>query len=76
MSEINRTSRGEYLGLKQTQLIDHAHLRLSDKGCAMKGLVVCYVVWLGSMDQRKVRGSSPLLWSGWLSNSSTATPHR
>ncbi len=29
----------------------------------IKGLVVCYVVWLRSMN---VRGSGPLLWSGWL----------
>ena len=27
----------------------YAHLGLSDKGRAIKGLVVCYVVWLGSM---------------------------
>ena len=27
------------------------------------------------LDQRKVRGSDPLLWSGWLSSSSTATPN-
>ncbi len=27
----------------------HAQLGLTDKGCAMKGLVVCSVVWLGSM---------------------------
>ncbi len=27
----------------------HAQLGLSDNGCATKELVVCYVVWLGSM---------------------------
>ena len=27
----------------------HAQLRLPDKGRAITGLVVCYVVWLGSM---------------------------
>ncbi len=27
----------------------HAPLGLSDKGLAIKGLVVCYAVWLGSM---------------------------
>ena len=27
----------------------HAHLGLPDQGCAIKGLVVCFVVWLGSM---------------------------
>ena len=26
----------------------HAQLGLPDKGCAIKGLVVCYIVWLGS----------------------------
>ncbi len=30
----------------------HAQLGLSDKGRAIKGLVVCYVVWLGSMIYR------------------------
>ncbi len=29
-----------------------------------------------SEDMGKVRGSGPLLWSGGLSSSSTATPHR
>ena len=27
----------------------HAQLGLPDKGCPIKGLVVSYVVWLGSM---------------------------
>ena len=27
----------------------NAHLGPPDKGCAIKGLVVCYVVWLGSV---------------------------
>ena len=41
-----------------------------------------YVVWLGSMKwvfgpaQGSWPGSGSLLWSGWLSSSSTATPHR
>ncbi len=45
----------------------YAHLGLSDKGRASKGLVVCYVVWIGSMiygmiglwDKYKVRGLVP-----------------
>ena len=46
----------------------HAQLGLPDKGRAIKGLVVCNVVWIGSMiyGRRKVRGSGPLLLSGWL----------
>ena len=31
---------------KQAQ---HAQVGLPDKGRAIKGLVVCYVIWLGSM---------------------------
>ncbi len=27
----------------------HAQLGLTDKGCPMKGMVVCYVVWQGHM---------------------------
>ena len=30
----------------------------------------------GSLDQRKVRWSGPVLWLGWLSSSSTATSQR
>ena len=33
----------------------HAQLGLSDKGCVIKVLVVCYVVWLGSM-----------IYGGWV----------
>ena len=54
---------------RNTLALNHAHLELSDKGNAIKGLVVCYVVWLRSMinvwfvDQHKVcgSGSHPLL---------------
>ena len=46
----------------------HALLGLPDKGRSIKGVVICYAVWLGSMkgsyDMRKVRESVPLLWSG------------
>ncbi len=48
----------------------HAQLGHPDKDRAIKGLFVCYVVWLGSMiygmglwTQRKVRVYGPLLWS-------------
>ncbi len=59
----------------------HGELGLRDKGRAIKGLVVCYVVWLGStmgwdFGQAEDAWSGLLLWSGLLSNSSTATPHR
>ncbi len=60
----------------------HYHLRLGlpDKGSKIEDLVVCYVVWLGSMRRGWVLGqvhrSGPLLWSGWRSSSSTATPNR
>ncbi len=38
----------------------HAQLGPSDKGCTIKGLVVCYVMWLdGSLDKRKVGGLVP-----------------
>ncbi len=59
----------------------HEQLGLPDKGRAIKGLVVCWSmarindICDGSMDQRKVRSVSRV-WSGWLSSSSTATPHR
>ena len=58
----------------------HTQLGLPDKGHAIKVLVVCYVVCLGSIGwvfgQAQGAWSGPLLWSGWLSGSSTATPHR
>ena len=44
----------------------YVQLGLPDKGREIKGLVVCYVVWLGSMisgdgslDARKARGLDP-----------------
>ncbi len=58
----------------------HAQLEFQEKGRAIKGIVVCNVVWPlariydkgdGYLNKRKVRG---LLWSRWLSSSSTATP--
>ena len=42
----------------------HAHLGLSDKGLAIKELVVCYVMWLGSikgMDLRTSAGCASLI---------------
>ncbi len=48
----------------------HAQQGPPDKGRAIKELFVCYVVY------GKVRWSGPLLWSGWISRSSKATPHR
>ena len=53
----------------------------ADKVCAIKGLVVCYVMWFGSMKgmglrtcTRCVDRSGPILWSGLLSSSRIATP--
>ncbi len=37
----------------------HAKLGLPDKGRAIKGLVVCYDLWDGSLDKRKVCGLVP-----------------
>ncbi len=35
---------------QQTQLITmHTQIDLQDKGCAIKGLIFCYAVWLGSV---------------------------
>ena len=48
----------------------HAQLRLPDKGQAIKGLVVCNVVCLGSMKGMGLKTFAwylvpgPLLWSG------------
>ncbi len=59
----------------------HVQLRLPDKRRAIErvGCLLCSVVRIyegdGSIDQRKVRRSGPLLWSERLSSSSTATPH-
>ena len=41
------TSRGNWPQTSATPY--HSQLRLPDKGRAIKGLVVCNVVWLGSM---------------------------
>ena len=60
----------------------HVQLGLSNKGRTIKVLIVCYVVWLGSMIYGMGLWTSavwwsagPLLGSRWLSISSTATPH-
>ncbi len=42
----------------------YSQLRLSDKGRATKGLVVCYEVWLGLMGW--VFGQAQRVWSGPL----------
>ncbi len=57
----------------------HAQFWLPDNGRAIKGLVVCYVVWLESMKEwvlGLVQGARILFWWGWLSNSSTAGTQR
>ncbi len=45
-------------------------------GCLRCSIAMIYDLWDGSLDQRKVCGSGPLSWSGWLSSPSTAIPHR
>ncbi len=55
-------------------------LGILDNGHEIKGLVVCYLVWLISMIygidlwQAQDPLSGTLFWSGWLSSSSIATP--
>ena len=46
MRDINRLSR-EMPWPKTGATHYHARLGLLDKGWAVKGLVVCYVLWLG-----------------------------
>ena len=59
----------------------HAQLGPQDKGRTIKGLSISLLALVrnykenGSLDLRNVRGSGPLLWPGWLSSSSNATPH-
>ena len=54
---------------------NHYHTQLvhPEKGHVIKGPVVCYVEWLGSMNEMGLstsleRGSGPLLWLGWISS--------
>ena len=47
MCNTNSTSRGDALAPDRHNSIQCTIL--PDKSCAIKGLVVCYVVWLGSM---------------------------
>ena len=73
MIDINSMSNG--MPWPQT------HLGLPYKDHAIKGLVVCYVVWSVSMKWMALLTSEacrfgPLLWSGWQSISCTATTHR
>ncbi len=66
MCNINSSNRGGgCLGPKQ------ALLGLPNKGRAIKGMVISYLVWLRSMiygmglcTKHKVQGSGPLSWSG------------
>ncbi len=70
---------GEMPWPKRSETNYHAQLGLADKG-AIKGLVVCFVILLGSMNygigfgQAQGAWSGPLLWPGWLSRSSSTTP--
>ena len=49
MHDINNTNTGEMSYPKTGATHYHGQLRLMDKGRAIKGLVVCYIVWLVSM---------------------------
>ena len=49
MRDINCMSRGNDLDQNRRNSLPCAQLGLPDRGRAIKGLVVCYVVWLGSM---------------------------
>ena len=64
MRDINSTSRGKALAPIQAQLITmHAQLGPSDMVRAVKGLVVCFVVLLGSMNGM-VLGLAQGAWVG------------
>ncbi len=78
MCDINSTSTVGGMPWPQIGVTHyHAQLELPDKGRAIKRFFVCYVVCLGYIIYRiKVRGSGPLMWSGWLSSLSTARLHR
>ncbi len=47
MRDINIMNRG--IALAQNKRNYHAQLGIPDSGRAIKGLFVCYVIWLGSM---------------------------
>ena len=49
MHDINNTNTGGMSYPKTGATHYHGQLRLMDKGRAIKGLVVCYIVWLGSI---------------------------
>ena len=64
-------------------LMPKARLWCSDKGRTIKGFIVCYVVWLGSMfygmdlsSSARCDGLVPCCGQRWLSSSSIATPNR
>ena len=68
-------------GIAETSTIYyHTQLGLPDKGRAvsnglLSAMLYGYDLWDVSLVQRKVHESGALVWSGWLSSSSTATPH-
>ncbi len=54
MYDINSIGRGDALTPNRRNSLPCTD-RTSDKGCAIKELVVCYVVWLGSMKEMGLR---------------------
>ncbi len=60
MHDINSTSKGECLGSKTGATHYNAQFGLPDKGRSIKGwffcYVICYDLWDGSLEMRKVRG--------------------
>ncbi len=82
MCDINSTSRVDILAQNQRNSLSYTgrtsrHRSCSQKvGCLQCSIARIYDLWDRSLEKRNVRGFSPLLWSGWQSSSSTATPHR
>ncbi len=74
-------SRGNALAINRHNLLPCTFRTSRQRSCNQKVFFVCYVVWLKSMiygiglwtSARKVCESYPLLWSRWLSSSSTVT---
>ena len=69
-----KLSRGNAFGLNRRNLLTFTVLEYRDNGCAMKGLVVCSLVQLGSM-----KGMDLMTYkrcAGLVTCSSTIIPHR
>ncbi len=82
MRDINNTNSGNAFALKRRSCLPctvrPSRQRSCNKrfGCLLCSIARIYDIWEKSLDPRKVCGSGPLLWTGWLCSSSTASPHR